>query len=257
MNQGCNYVPMKSRFGQLISYRYERIGIFIMRRYASEFLGQSKNTANWASRESGIPFKYINNSISLDGFPSRNVHQIPSIPSKVLFVGRLVEGKGLSDCIDVVESANRLLLLQGEKNLFDLTIVGSGNLSKLAGNESENLKLRYLGELSHENVLHEMYKADVLIQAYTQPEGVTTVSLEGLATGMFVLSTPLGGDGLLEGCPNFLCGNLEDLHRLLIDLRHRKEDRNTLTEIGFSYVEKNFSWKINARKLIRGEYEGL
>jgi hypothetical protein len=74
---------------------------------------------------------------------------------------------------------------------------------------------------------------------------------------MFVLSTPLGGDGLLEGCPNFMCGNLENLHQLLVDLRLRNESRKTLAEIGFSYVEKNFSWKVNARKLIRGEYESV
>jgi glycosyltransferase involved in cell wall biosynthesis len=257
MNQGCNYVPMKNTFGKFISYRYERIGIFFMARYANEFIGQSKNTAKWASRESGLPFRYLNNSISLESLRSNVVGSTSKIPSRVLFVGRLVEGKGLSDCINVVERANSILLTQGEDMPYNLTIAGSGDLEKLAMYERKNLKVEYLGELSHDGVIEQMYRADVLIQAYTQPEGVTTVTLEGLATGMLVVSTPLGGDGLLEGCANFVSGNIEDLPKLLVGLRNRVEDRKALTKIGLSYVEKNFSWKVNARKLIRGDFESI
>jgi glycosyltransferase involved in cell wall biosynthesis len=257
LNQGCNYVPMKSKIGTAISFVYERIGIFLMSRLANEFIGQSRNTAIWASRKSNIRFKYLNNAINLDGMDSKNEYAHSSEPTKVLFVGRLVEGKGLADCIATVERANQILLARGYSSLFELTVVGSGELSFLAKAQTPSLKINYLGELSHEKVISEMQRSEILIQAYTQPEGVTTVTLEGLAAGMYIVSTPLGGDGILERCPNFMSGNIQELPLLLIAARFRNETRHTRLKCGYEFVSLEFSWKLNSKKLILGDFANI
>ena len=37
MNHGCNYAPMSNFFSSFFSFVYERIGMFIMRRFCNEF----------------------------------------------------------------------------------------------------------------------------------------------------------------------------------------------------------------------------
>ena len=54
-----------------------------------------------------------------------------------------------------------------------------------------NVVIDFRGELSHPKVIESMYESDILIQAYSQPEGLTTVTLEGLATGLLIVTTPL------------------------------------------------------------------
>ena len=49
-------------------------------------------------------------------------------------------------------------------------------------------------------------ESDILIQAYSQPEGLTTVTLEGLATGLLIVTTPLSGGEDLNGCINYISG---------------------------------------------------
>jgi glycosyltransferase involved in cell wall biosynthesis len=65
MNQGCNYVPLNSKVGALISFIYERIGMSIMKKFCNEFVGQSRNTAEWISSKVGIPFQVLSNATNL------------------------------------------------------------------------------------------------------------------------------------------------------------------------------------------------
>jgi glycosyltransferase involved in cell wall biosynthesis len=257
MNQGCNYVPMLSYVSRRLSYMYERIGIFIMSKFANEFIGQSWNTAQWISDKCGREFRFLNNAINTDTFNS-NAETVSSFPrTRVLYVGRLVEGKGLVDCINAVQLANKILIDLGDRNLFELNVIGSGDFLMDKSLSVQNLEISFLGELSHKEVIKQMYQSDILIQAYTQPEGITTVTLEGLASGMLVVSTPLGGDGILEECDNFSSGAIHELPSLLLRARENLESRQQLIVSGYGHVERNFSWKINAKKLVLGDYAEL
>lgn len=254
MNQGCNYVPLNSRVGVLISFVYERIGMSVMKRFCNEFIGQSRNTADWISSKVGIPFKVLSNATNLNSFhPGREIVE-RKVRTNVLFVGRLVGGKGVLDCVSAVSKANEILSLKGDPRLFTLTIVGAGPLGDQLPNLDLNVEVDFRGELSHSKVIETMYESDILIQAYSQPEGLTTVTLEGLATGLLVVSTPLSGGESLKGCVNYLPGRLENLPSLLLISRDLPTSREELLASGKEFIESGFTWDVIAHKLIDRNY---
>ena len=99
-----------------------------------------------------------------------------------------------------------------------------------------------------------MYESDILIQAYSQPEGLTTVTLEGLATGLLIVTTPLGGGENLDSCGNYISGNLEELPELLLKSRHSTKSRRQLLNSGRGFVEAGLTWDAIAQKLLDQNY---
>ena len=254
MNHGCNYVPLNSKVGIFASFIYERFGMFVMKRFCNEFIGQSRNTADWISSKVGIPFQVLSNATNLGNIRSKKKIVERQVRTNVLFVGRLVEGKGLLDCVSVVSKANEILILKGHEGLFTLTIVGAGPLSHQIPRLNLNLEIDFRGELSHAKVIESMYESDILIQAYTQPEGLTTVTLEGLATGLLIVTTPLSGGENLNGCVNYISGNLGDLPRLLLSSRDIPESRGDLLASGRGFIGGGFTWDTIAQRLIDRDY---
>lgn len=254
MNHGCNYVPFNSRVGVLISFIYERIGMSVMKRFCNEFIGQSRNTADWITSKVGISFQVLSNATNLKKIiPERNIVE-RQVRTNVLFVGRLVEGKGLLDCVSAVSKANEILILNEDPRLFTLTIVGAGPLRDQILRQKLNVEIDIRGELSHPKVIESMYESDILIQAYGQPEGLTTVTLEGLATGLLIVTTPLGGGEHLDLCVNYTSGNLGELPSLLLRSRDLPMSRDELLASGRGFIEAGLTWDSVAQKLIDQDY---
>jgi glycosyltransferase involved in cell wall biosynthesis len=253
MNHGCNYVPLNSKVGIFTSFIYERIGMSIMKRFCNEFIGQSRNTADWISSKAGIPFKVLSNATNLNSFHPGRDDIDRKVRRNVLFVGRLVEGKGVIDCVAAVSKANEILNSRGDSQLFTLTIVGAGPLSDEILSLNSNVEIDFHGESSHSKVIEFMYESDILIQAYSQPEGLTTVTLEGLATGLLIVTTPLSGGESFKGCVNYFSGRLEDLPDLLLASRDMPWSRSELLASGRGFVKAGFTWDIIAQKLIAVE----
>jgi glycosyltransferase involved in cell wall biosynthesis len=257
MNHGCNYVPLNSRVGNWLSFLYERLGMAIMKSLCNEFVGQSKNTAEWIALKVGIPFQVLSNAINMQPFSGEIELESRKVKKNVLFVGRLVEGKGLLNCISAVSKANHILKHNGDLNLLTLTVVGSGPLKYSISNNESPTEIFWRGELSHSQVIASMYQSDILIQAYSQPEGLTTVTLEGLAAGMLIVTTPVSGEGDLDGCINYVPGSLAELPYLLLKSRDRAEKRSDLVSTGKWFIEAGFTWDIIAEKLIFRDYSNI
>ena len=254
MNQGCNYVPLNSKVAGFISFIYERLGMAIMKRFCNEFVGQSRNTADWISSKVGISFQVLSNATNLKRIIPKSNIVVRQIRTKVLFVGRLVEGKGLLDCVSVISKANELLILKDDPNLFTLTIVGAGPIRDQISRQKLNVEIEFRGELSHDKVIESMYESDILIQAYGQPEGLTTVTLEALATGLLIVTTPLGGGDKLDRCVNYISGNLDELPNLLLSSRALPRSRDELLALGRGFIEAGLTWDCVAQRLINQDY---
>jgi glycosyltransferase involved in cell wall biosynthesis len=254
MNHGCNYVPLNSKVGILISLTYERLGMALMKVLCNEFVGQSSNAARWISSKVGTSFWVLSNATNLDSFQTGQELVKSQVRTKVLFVGRLVEGKGLRDCVLAVSKANEMLNLKGDSRLFTLTIVGAGPLSDQILKLNLNVEIDFWGESSHSKVIESMYESDILIQAYTQPEGLTTVTLEGLSTGLLIVTTPLSGGENLQECVNYISGNLNELPSLLLRARDLPESRDQLLTVGRRFIENGLTWDAIAQRLIQQQY---
>jgi glycosyltransferase involved in cell wall biosynthesis len=254
MNQGCNYVPLNSKVGILISFIYERFGMSVMKRCCNEFIGQSKNTADWISSKVDIPFQVLSNATNLKSILPGSEITERKVRTKVLFVGRLVEGKGVIDCVKAVSKANEMLNLRCDLPLFTLTVVGAGPLSEQMLSLKANVEIDFRGESSHPQVLESMYESDILIQAYSQPEGLTTVTLEGLATGLLIVTTPLSGGESFKGCVNYISGSVDDLPSLLLRSRELPQTRGELMASGRRFIENGLTWDSIAQRLIHQQY---
>lgn len=254
MNQGCNYVLLNSRVGMFISFIYERIGMFVMKRFCNEFIGQSRNTADWIASKVGIRFNVLSNATNLKNIPLKSNVVERQVRTNILFVGRLVEGKNVLDCISSVSKANEILILNNDTRLFTLTIVGDGPLKDQVLKQKLNVDIDFRGELSHPKVIQSMYESDILIQAYDQPEGLNNVTLEGLATGLLIVTTPLSGKAHLDLCVNYIPGTLGELPSLLLRARDLPISRDELLASGRGFIEAGLTWDSVAQKLIAQDY---
>ena len=146
-------------------------------------------------------------------------------PPVILSVSRLVEKKGLAD---LIESAN---ILHQRGRCFQMEIIGEGSLREALQARVRQLGLQdrvnLLGPLPQELVRVAYARAAILalpcvIGADGDRDGIPTVLMEAMASGLPVVSTPVSGipelieterDGLLVPVKNpvMLAGALERL----------------------------------------------
>jgi glycosyltransferase involved in cell wall biosynthesis len=127
-------------------------------------------------------------------------------PLKVLFVGSLNQGKGLSYLADAMK-------MLGDK--AKLTIIGA-RTSNLPCPALDNFvqQHRHLSGLSNTEVLREMKQHDVLVLP-TLYEGLALVVLEALSQGLAVVTTPESGfAGILRDQGEYLLLKSGDSQKL-------------------------------------------
>jgi glycosyltransferase involved in cell wall biosynthesis len=145
---------------------------------------------------------------------------------RVLFVGRLVEKKGVAYLIRAFEHVRRLV------DDAELTIVGDGPLrtSLEAMARSRNLPIEFLGNISPSDVRRELARCRVLClpsvtAANGDAEGFGLVLLEAQASGIPVVTSARGGaeEGIEDARSGFRIEErdeatmIEKLRMLLID----------------------------------------
>jgi glycosyltransferase involved in cell wall biosynthesis len=134
---------------------------------------------------------YLQKSLIKFGFNKEKIHVVPyGFPPispkkyrtidgkiKILYVGGLHQLKGLSYMFDAVNDLSQQV---------ELTIIGSGNISKHLSKELK--KHKYLGSQSHQQVLKEMKENDILLFP-TLSDGFGMVVSEAMSQGTPVIAT--------------------------------------------------------------------
>lgn len=111
--------------------------------------------------------------------------RIERIPNKLLFVGHVVETKGIFELVKACRQ------MEG----IDLHIVGKclpeikNKIIEIIGGEPVRFKLR--GEMTHDEVIREMLSAGIFVLP-TYTEGFPNVILESMACGCPIVTTPVG-----------------------------------------------------------------
>lgn len=167
----------------------------------------------------------------------------------ILFVGRLVERKGVKYLIEALGLINKTI----ETNL---TIVGEGgekkNLEKLAKEKKLDDKVNFTGKVT-QSQLEELYrKCDIfvlpaVIDSKGDTEGLGVVLLEAMSYRKPVVASALGGildivkngeNGLLV--PEKDAGKLADA---ILQIIQKPELGNRFGEAGYNFANRNFSWE--------------
>jgi glycosyltransferase involved in cell wall biosynthesis len=98
----------------------------------------------------------------------------------------------------------------------------------------------------------DIYKAsEVLVTPIRGPGGTRLKVLEAMASGLPVVSTPVGvaGLGIEEGKHALVSANMDDLSELVISLLKNKAKADKIGKEGKEFVRKNFDWRSIVNKL--------
>lgn len=129
---------------------------------------------------------------------------------KVLTCGQFIKRKNIDKVIKACEKFDNI----------ELTIIGSGP-QKL---EKISKKPKFLGQLSHKEVLEKMQEADIFILP-SKNETFGMVYLEALASGCITVCSKNDGiDGIIkDGINGFLSENVEDIINEIINFENKQE----------------------------------
>jgi glycosyltransferase involved in cell wall biosynthesis len=143
---------------------------------------------------------------------------------RIVFVGRLVEKKGISVLLDA-------LRLLGDTG-YDLKVVGDGPMHSQLSSESSGLSASFVGALGREAVAAELGAASIAVfpsiaAASGDQDGLPVALLEAMSAGCAVVASDLPGlrDAVVDGQSGLLTtpGSAEELAaalgRLLRDPR--------------------------------------
>ncbi len=192
----------------------------------------------------------------LMGFPPLKSLRAPRNPIRVLYVGRLVEKKGLFYQIDVLQS------LKGSGVSFRARIVGSGELDgRLKGYRDRSGlqgELEFWGEQSFAAVQEQFDWADLFlytgkVSARGDRDGLPNVIGEAMAHGAVVLTTAVGAT--TEAVEHGVTGLIlpPDDPQAWVDhmVRLQRDDAlmETLRGNARTWVEEYFDARRNSREL--------
>lgn len=203
------------------------------------------------SFEKRYPIEIITNGVDSDFF-TRDCDNLthPIVIKKnqinILFVSRLIRGKGLQYIIPHMERMNREC-----ESKVQLTIVGDGpyreELERITAEAKAAGYVTFEGKKNKEELYSYYNQADLFILP-SESEGMPNVVLEAMAMGVPVIMTPCGGSKeLIQG--NGLIVPIENFVDTVIDLCNDRANRICMGEQSRILALTKFSWREKA-----GEY---
>lgn len=182
-------------------------------------------------------------------FPESNIRVVPngispggvSKGNNILFVGNLIERKGVRYLIEAMRGLDERLIIVGDGPLRK-------GLENMAGNNIE-----FVGEASHEEVKRYLKTAKMFVLPSVRGEGMPNAIIEAMSFGVPVIATRIAGipDMVKDGKTGFLVdpGKPEQIRKHIKYLIAKKElrmemSRNCITE------SRKYSWDMVIPRLI-------
>lgn len=133
--------------------------------------------------------RYIPNPVSskILNYVTTNGDKVNRIPNQLLFVGHVLETKGVYELVrGCVKIPNAKLRIVGKASTSIIS-----ELEKIAKERDNGTWLTFVGEIPHDNVLDEFCAAEAFVfPSYT--EGFPNVILEAMACGCPIVSSSVG-----------------------------------------------------------------
>ena len=201
-------------------------------RFCSHMIVQSEEAANQLMARLNCPrekIKIIPNWIDTQRYPVGKKSD-PDKPVKFLFMGWLEVYKGVQHLIDASEE----LVKEGYE--FEVQIGGGGSEADSLRQQAVRLNLngtvKFLGWISGEKKDNALADADVLVLP-SYSEGMPNAILEGMASGLAVIATPVGGiPALVSSEKQGVLVPVKDAASLATAMKKLIDDRNLIDSMG-------------------------
>lgn len=176
------------------------------------------------------------------------------IPSKLLFVGRLSEKKGVEYLI------RALRILKDKNEAFNLTIAGDGSerdkLEALTSKLGLNEDIKFIGAYDNKNLINFFNEHDIFIGPSVEAqngdkEGLPVTFMEAMAGGIpaVVSNTPGVTDLITNGHDGLIVEqkNPEQIAEAVLKLKNDFELRNQISQNAI-ITAQNYNWKNIVKK---------
>lgn len=170
---------------------------------------------------------------------------------KILSVSNLIKTKGIDINIKAIAK-----IIEKYPSI-EYEIIGEGSkkeeLINLVNNLGLEKNVKFLGKLQHHMVMKHMNSCDIFsLPSYS--EGFGVVYVEAMSQGKPVIGVKGEGieDAIIHEHNGFLVQreDVEDLTKTLDFLINNEEKRIEIGKRGRETVEENFTWDLNAKKVI-------
>jgi glycosyltransferase involved in cell wall biosynthesis len=223
------------------------IGTHVLHR-AERCLGVSQATARFLGSEFSVsPVGILSNGVETSGWDHattdfRRHLGVGEDDILIVYVGRLIEAKGLLDLLHVFSRME-----DGPGTRLRLVVAGDGPLARDVEREQHgDPRIAFLGPLDESGSHDLLVAADILAHPSAYPEGLPTVVLEGAAARTAMVATPAGGTTeLIDAGESGLivpAGDRGALRDALALLASDPALRTRLGEAARRSVEERFDW---------------
>ena len=214
---------------------------------AESITANSSFTRNLIHQLTNTPVKIIPYGLTIKAKPVWN--PLPNNPPRVLYVGRLLERKGIRYLIDAMPK-----VLSEQK--AELRIVGDGDLRQTLENQalalglSQNIK--FLGFVTNEKLVEEYANCDVFVLPAIEDqkgdtEGLGIVMIEALAHQKPVVASKVGGivDVVKHNQTGLLVAQKDSqaLAKAICQILENPDYGQMLGEQGMHDVQTRFGWE--------------
>jgi glycosyltransferase involved in cell wall biosynthesis len=247
-DHGSSFVKDGSLFVKLCAWIFDfSLAGYILRNSKLIFSISDSVREFLQSRYSNLkygPTIYNSYPFPLEIFPNKRKPDI----LKLLFVGRIIRSKGIYEMIDACVSMN-------ENHIpFSLTVIGDGsemsNIKRLVKDNNLSGKISMMGLLPFDETQKQFAKYDIFINpSYT--EGLPTTVLEGLANGLFVVATDVGGTKEIIPQERLIpFGSLSGraIKNDIVHIMENWDDEVKIYKDIYSTAKNKFNWKENVKK---------
>lgn len=230
------------------AFVYKVIGAPLRRIWetADAVVANSEGLLQRANRfsESG-KFRIISNGVDVVFF--NRMSEIPgkSDEIRILFISRLIEGKGIQYIIPMMKTINEK---SGKKVVLD--IVGDGpyrsELERIVQEVRAEEFVTLYGQKNKAELLEFHNRSDIFILP-SMSEGMPNVVLEAMAMSLPIIMTPCEGSKELV-TDNGIIASIETFQDAVLELIGDDDKRKTMGANSRNNIMKSFTWNAAARQ---------
>ena len=251
IEHGSSYIKGANKLFNFLFYCYENLITVFYKVHRVDFYAVSKSSESWLKN-----FNIKSKGVIKNGVRNINVSESDfSINLKknqkiILFVGRLIQEKGVIELINAFKKFNQ------NYRSYKLYIVGEGILEDKIKLEAErNSNIKFIGSLDNEDVLKLMSLSYVLVNPSSYPEGLPSVIIEAGLVNLPVISTLKGGlsEIIIENKTGLVLSevSVDKIYTLLKAADSSPSYLNRLAKNLQKLVKENFLWEKNIEYFIK------